>query len=90
MFHQLPKDLIRYILSIVVYDAYQEMYWHNRSFPVGSHFECNRNVSAMANLMLELSLVHPVFHKVLANVSKTSNGNGRTNTWHFDESFRKN
>lgn len=93
MLLQLPKDIIWYILSLVVFDIYVEGYpaaaRHNKHAVIESitggfcNFNTKLNLSIMANAMHNLSLVHPCFRACLTRVSK----NCSAHSWCFQQSF---
>ena len=88
MLLQLPKDVLKYILSIVVYNTYVEKYQHFQdSFEENSqrltetgHFREKK--SLMVDEMVQLSSVHTKVHQILLSVCVWEYGR-----WTFDERF---
>ena len=72
MLLQLPKDILYYILSIVLYDNYVNSYYHNPSDVkknvealVRCNFDCRYNYSKMASFVKQLSSIHSIIRKML-------------------------
>lgn len=70
----LPKDIVSYILSLVVYNRYVEEYASDMDIQINvamlcsdGRFKCRYSVSGMTNLMRTLNLVHPLFRSILHN-----------------------
>jgi hypothetical protein len=94
----LPKDILEYVLSLVVYDFYESHYTSQQFDGLSARtqreanvallcdnrrFWCNRMSSHMANFMLNSSLIHPKIRSLLRNVSVFD----AHDTWHFHERF---
>ena len=69
---QLPKDILRYIMSIVVYDIYIVEYMHadrslqeniERMTTVGN-FDCATRLSMLAEALQNLCQTHSVFENM--------------------------
>lgn len=100
---QLPTDILRYILSLVVYDAFVTNYpiYADESVETnvstitkkGGDFYCLVTESKMTRTMKMLGLVHPKTRHILLNASKFYHqGNGDTwnyanRLWSFDPTF---
>lgn len=93
----LPKEILEYILSLVVYDRFIKVY--PSLVGAGSQGEITNYLqtwrfyqvyrdSALSPLMRELSLVHPRIWKILvaATILMTT-GFVSQKTWKFDERF---
>lgn len=74
MLLQLPKDILTFILSIVVDDVFQQQYSSaEETIPErikslcgrGGRFDCESWVSSMARFMVQLSHVHPLIRQLL-------------------------
>lgn len=87
MLLQLPKDILRYILSLCLYDTFHDEYAriHIDALTTPSYFHGGCLVgSPMSAAMLRLSKVHPTIRRILISVSVwDSNGV----SWCFDEHF---
>lgn len=95
-----PTDILRYILSIVVYDTFVTNYSEysaEKSFEDNisqitkedGDFYCSYAKSKMARSMKKLSLIHPKIKRILVNASKLYL-NGKeyySRLWGFDRSF---
>ena len=75
----LPKDVLTYILSIVVYEVYVEKYgaaWRGVGVNVqtitqfGGDFERRYENSQMASFLKVLCLVHPVVKQLLRKTTR--------------------
>ncbi len=91
----LPKDILQYILSIVVYDYYLSHYDHVWPSLISSYemrialltsegrFESHWSRSSMAAYLLVLSQTHPKIRSILKSATIPDSDN----RWHFDEQF---
>lgn len=92
MLISLPKDVLKYILSLVVFDFYLVHYGNGHGIVEiverlsgrGGYFDCFYRVSAMSCGVKTLGLVHPLFREILMSVTKK--GPTRT-SWCFDARF---
>lgn len=101
MLLSLPKDVLRYILSIVVYDTLVEHYsiFCERTNSVSQNIslltstysmDCRFTDSKMAAAVKCLSLVHPSIHRLLVDVSEVATERvfySRSRYWKFNASF---
>lgn len=75
MLHLLPRDILVYILSMLVYDRWAKRYCAvslsvAENIELMSHYFCYRyNTSVMAQYVKRLSLVHPLFRDILRNAT---------------------
>lgn len=80
----LPKELLIYILSLVVNDVWTEIYAAATTASIGEFkFYCCYKLSSMAETMQTLSLVHPAIRQTLRKATKTYD----IECWQFRESF---
>ncbi len=73
----LPKELVEYILSIVIFDFYSDLYTDGEeSYCESIKSMCQQNtnmfyikhsISPMSKLMSSLSLIHPKIRQMLKN-----------------------
>lgn len=86
MLLQLPKDILRYILSLVVYDTLVEKYGMSSVGCITSSFAiaCRYDESEMSTAVKTLSLIHPSTRQLLVDVSEV---NLRIRYWRFKPSF---
>lgn len=85
----LPRDILTYILSIAVYDAYAEKYY-SQSYSVETNilrmrdsFDIAYIVSPMARTMQCLGLIHPTIRSILQKASICK----ERRTWGIDPHF---
>lgn len=89
----LPKDVLTYILSIVVYD-YATLRGHCIGKTFAHHIVglttcqwfCHYNATNLSGIVRILSQVHPLIQKILLRACKTS-GNGDYRQWGFQPYF---
>jgi len=78
MLLRLPKDVLKYILGIVIYDQYIVLYRHAKDetslnlqrLTEGHNFDVRFNCSQLGHYTHNLSMVCPVFRQILKSVSK--------------------
>lgn len=94
---QLPTDILRYILSIVVYDTFVIDYPVYLGLGIvdnitritrkGGDFYCLYSQSKMATLLKKLGLIHPATRRVLVDATIFYDQPGAIKLWGFNPSF---
>jgi len=69
MLLNLPKELLTYILSLVVVDIHRTFYAHSVDLSKGGAFDRCYKGSKMSQAMQRLALIHPLIRQILFDVT---------------------
>lgn len=95
MLLKLPKDVLSYILSLVIYETFEKNYAAMlSSIETNLHrlthdfeFYCEYNNGCMSGTIKQLSRVHPVFRQILIRATVFSNRDRNFPDFQFKRSF---